>query len=561
MLSTIYLFRPRAKKYQVTPMPRRVEPHDRAPLLSGHNDDDEEDGLTTTTGAMTTRSRVFGPSRTTDDSEDEDIRSGVVSAENNPRGDHIRSCMGDTMSLCGRSLLAVWHVSRLPFDTMLNMVWHGNADGADPTTPTPSHADVNSGDDAPTSSRHHRSQAALSTTPVRIPSPGRVDERNSPLYKDFHPGKGYEALAAGAAREPSATSTTTTTTTTNGSSTRTLFPGTDVHRNDATPSAPSGTSPPPPSIPIPEADHSKIYTPRELLKRIDAIQAWLPVSKVKVDTPASAALADSPPNSMVPLSVTIAGPLRRPLSVPLSLLDAEACASIPSLGDVEDFILEDLSNEYRVRHINITDINFLATSFEADGHGGGRQTAMMMSSPSALRVEDDDDAACGEPYEVHKARVVGMIHNLINSVVECQGDPWPLRLVFTRCSFAPLDLLDTLRLPGGGFVEVLAFDRCPLADAHISSLLRRARQDDALFGHLRSLRLCGTLSSDAMRALLRYIDEEVEEPVLCELVVPNSCADVVGGHPIAMRLPRLMVNGKSIESYQPRRSRVSSLAM
>lgn len=523
-------------------MPRRTE-NDRVPLLMP---------------------RSSGPPNDADDLEDDDDvpiistrgRVAVVSspaeggdhANDHDSGDAVPTCMGNTMSLCSRSLLAVWHTTRLPFDSVMNLVWYGNSEGVNPTTPS-SHSDT---------FPDLNGNPSAGVTPVRSlpPHPSRVDERNSPLYKNFHPGKGYETVDAGDASPPSlrAPSNSSGVVRTTGAA-------------QASSSPPLNSSAFPAAPVIPTVDHSRIYTPHELMKRIEVIRDWLPLANIKVDAPhVSASVGDgaaSPSTAggaapVVPLSVTISGPFRRPLSVPSAYFDLDEAASIPSLGDVEDFVLEDLSPEYQVRHINITDINFLATAFEGEGRAGKR--GVMMGSLSALRM-DDDDVEGGEPYEVHKARVVGMVHNLINSVVERKGHPWPLRLVFARCSFAPLDLLDTLRLPGGGFLELLAFDRCPLADAHVSSLLRRARQDDSLFNRLRSLRLSGTLSTDAMRALLRYLDEEVEDPVLCELVVPSSCADVVGGHPVAIRLPRLIVNGKSIESYQPHRSRVSSLAV
>ncbi|CUG89211.1 Hypothetical protein, putative, partial [Bodo saltans] len=103
-------------------------------------------------------------------------------------------------------------------------------------------------------------------------SPGRVDERNSPLYKNFHPGKGYEALAAGTATRTPSPPTTTTVTSAGGG--RLLFPDNNQLQG-ATTSSTNATvvaAPQQPSTHVPEADHSKIYTPHELMKRIDAIE-------------------------------------------------------------------------------------------------------------------------------------------------------------------------------------------------------------------------------------------------------------------------------------------------
>jgi hypothetical protein len=169
-----------------------------------------------------------------------------------------------------------------------------------------------------------------------------------------------------------------------------------------------------------------------------------------------------------------------------------------------------------------------------------------LTSPSSSgRLADEDPSLSTEQIVEAGSTLRLRVISFLNNVLEHISSRDLLRLTFTRCTFTPSDLLDSIHLPRRN-IQVLSFVKCLLTDAHVTSLLRRARQNPDFFSKMRFLQLSGSLSSGAVVLILRFFDEEVEHPVLAELVVPEGAASVAKGHAIGMRLNNLLVNGKRI---------------
>lgn len=441
--------------------------------------------------------------------------------------DRVPGCMKWLSHGCG----AAWHYSTMPLHYMLTVFWGSR--------PQDSGSDDEGG-----------GIVYGDTTPqARRPSMvDTLDQKSSPLYRSFHPGDGYDALspppplpvtqrgASTAGDAPLASGAAEPLRTPLMSSREPAL----VHST----SMPSIT--PVPELPaLLPVSHTPIYTVHEMEKRIAALQQWLPISVRLSSAPVERTASRSHDSGeTVPestLQVALCGPIKRPAAVVAyqSRGASFPVGDVPTLSDVEDFICEDACG-ILLSAVHLVDINVSAKAYEHEDLATLRRQT---SSPGAPLFESTDG---DDPYEIVVARVLGMFQNLMIFVSDRKGIPrgLGLRVSVTRCQFAPSDLLDALRLPL--FIESLQFLQCPMSDAHIAVLLRRARQDDGFWSHMRFLQLSGTLSSDAVRALLRFLDEEVEQPVLTELVVPNGCAAAASGHPILIRLPHLSVNGKSI---------------
>jgi len=427
-----------------------------------------------------------------------------------------------------------------------------------------------------------------------LPIPSAVDYESSPHYKQFHPGDGYEALSP----PPSLRNTSMAL----GTAAAAPSVGSSSYPVVVVPEA----GPVPTELSPPTVTRGPIFTVLELRNRIEAVQQWLPI-QVKVDGAAVPASASSTPlrrhlkgggtavstqstpaflrdgaslsNPADPsmsvttsLCITLSGPIRRPLERASSWRRAlESGLGVqdwdpPSLSDIEDLLLED-TVDMVITGLQLHDVDLTRTTFLGRSDDNRSPGAPLLDFKTSHRAppsmegdeEDGGDDAEDEPYEVVLARVLGMAQNLMSQMSECylrRRESFGFassaavvhgglghRLHLVRCVCSPNDLLDALRLPD--HLEALAFQQCPLADAHIHALLRRARQSDGFFEVLRCLKISGNVSPDAVRSILRYFDEEVEHPVLSELVVPSNCVTVAVGHPIGIRLPSLLVNGRS----------------
>jgi hypothetical protein len=328
---------------------------------------------------------------------------------------------------------------------------------------------------------------------------------------DFHPGQGYEPIVS-----PKRTYSTT----------QQLVPGSPEFLGNATggpPSPSEGTVAFGEQSPETLVQHERITQLAVLQQRLAVLSAVCPL-RAEAESG-----GDSGGRVIVNLSVALN---TLPVETPLDVRE-------DSLRELEEVLLEDLDDAALVLcSLHVLDISFVSPSDSTPilGWANSRHSA------SSLDLQQQQPLTTSDHVALHH-RIITLVNSLIEAVSKASSG---VRLTFTRCDMTPTALVETLFLPASG-LRYLSFSRCPFTDAHVHALLRRARRTDSLFASLRFLQLSGaSLSRDAVTLLLRYMDEEVDSPVLGELVVPQSLADCANSHPLSIRLPALMVNGRRI---------------
>lgn len=325
----------------------------------------------------------------------------------------------------------------------------------------------------------------------------------------------------------------------------------------------SSSSSGPDQVTIVQIAKSPIYTFEELSSRLKLLHNALPVT-MQVHRETNVMMVDGEGGALsgcpVPISVGFSGPVRYVSCLAAFRDDVDPSADRPhqqldggaasAAGTVvtpatafdvaETLLLDCAAGELHVQALVVSDLHWdaSATLFE----------------DNAVDVPDE----LFETFDDTKRRWFGLLHNIVSGSTTTTttttgnrpSSPPSLSVVFQRCTFTPTDLLEGL-LPSAVCLHAtqLRFVSCPLTDAHVAAMLRRVRQvnqqEGECFNKLRVLQLSGTISADAVNSVLRFFDEEVESSVLSEVVVPSAVAQVVLRHSLTIRLPSLLVNGKS----------------
>lgn len=264
--------------------------------------------------------------------------------------------------------------------------------------------------------------------------------------------------------------------------------------------------------------------------------------------------------TLIDIHVSVLGPIRFQPPSANGQNEAKTPASFglpfdPTLTKAEDLIIEDFllgHSNRRITAVTISDIDFTAALNSAGLNA--------LSSPSRNSFGTmPDELSSADQQHIHR-KVLHFINAMIGggsnggdeeskNVEEALGEdklsPCS-EITFHRCMFSPLQLQDAFAWPKDGTLQSLSFNNCPLADPHVSTLVRLCRRYEGMFVNLRVLRLArGNISSSVLQALLRFFDEEVETPRLCEIEVPSGLVPIVLRNPLTQRLPRLLVNGKT----------------
>ena len=344
----------------------------------------------------------------------------------------------------------------------------------------------------------------------------------------FHPGTGYEPVSPITAASP-------------GKKENPIVAG-------ASP-GPSSSPHPAPDAEIEEqplVSHERIVDLTVLQQRLAVLSAVCPV-RCEAESGGGDGGGSSSPNGRGRVLVN--------LSLAINTLPADTSLETreDALREMEEVLLGDADESYLLLcTLHVLDVSFASPqdTMTLMSWGSARHNDSSLDLHHQATRAGGGDAANGAQHvqlttEDHVAlhqRIITFVNNLIEAVAKASSS---VRLTFTRCDMTPTALVETLFLPASG-LRYLSFSRCPFTDAHVHALLRRARRTDSLFSSLRFLQLSGTISRDAVNLLLRFMDEEVDNPVLGELVVPQSLADCANSHPLSLRLPNLMVNGRRI---------------
>eukprot|EP01012_Entosiphon_sulcatum_P066037 TRINITY_DN95095_c0_g1_i1.p1 TRINITY_DN95095_c0_g1~~TRINITY_DN95095_c0_g1_i1.p1 ORF type:complete len:295 (-),score=40.41 TRINITY_DN95095_c0_g1_i1:6-869(-) len=112
-------------------------------------------------------------------------------------------------------------------------------------------------------------------------------------------------------------------------------------------------------------------------------------------------------------------------------------------------------------------------------------------------------------------------------------------LAFTRCRLDPI-VLEHWAAFSLCTLDILTFNNCNLADAHVAVISQRTRDSPVLLAHLRVLGIWGSFSQQALEELLLVLDEQ-EQLALRILYVPSRHLEWLRTHPFVTAKPSLTI--------------------